>query len=429
MLTKIFKNTIWLSGDQVLRLAMGFFVGAWVARYLQPQQYGLLNYAIGFVGLFSPLAYLHDLNQIVIRDITLEPKSKNEILGTSFVIKIFGSLVTLVISITAIFCLRNNDHISQLLVIILSLTTLFYSFNTIDCWFQHQLQSKYTVIAKNATFVIITLIKICLIYIHAPLIAFAWLILLEGLVNSLASVIAYYINGQDLTAWSASLARAKKLITNSWPLILSGLAISVYLRIDQIMLGEMIGDYAVGIYSIAVRLSEICCFLPSAIVTSVLSSIISIKNHSESEFYKKIQNLFNIMVLMAYILAFSMIFMSKIIVNLVYGENYAATSDVVIIHIWSITFMFLGFAKNIWVISENKGVYTMISTFSGAIINILLNLWLIPYYQAIGAAIATLISYAFADYITCFIYAPARKIFWMMTKSITLTFLIPNISK
>lgn len=429
MLKKILKNTIWLSADQVLRLAMSFFIGAWVARYLQPQQYGLLNYAIGFVGLFSPLAYLHDLNQIVIRDITLEPNSKNEILGTCFIIKIFGSLVTFLLSIGAVFWLRNNDELAQLLVVILSLSTIFYSFNTIDCWFQHQLQSKYTVIAKNLIFVTITLIKIFLIHVHASLIAFAWLILLESFGNSLALVIAYYINGQELTDWSTSLARAKKLITNSWTLILSGLAISVYLRIDQIMLGQMIGDYAVGIYSIGVRLSEICCFVPSAIVTSVVSSIIATKNHSESEFYRRIQHLFNIMVLMAYTLAFSMIFISKLVVDLLYGENYAATSDVVIIHIWSITFMFLGFAKNIWVISENKGVYALVSTLSGAIINILLNLWLIPYYQAIGAAIATLISYAFADYITCFIYTPARKIFWMMTKSITLTFLIPNVSK
>ncbi|GJD21731.1 probable polysaccharide biosynthesis protein [Rivularia sp. IAM M-261] len=421
MLRKVINNTIWLSLEQILRLGIGFFVGAWLARYLQPQQFGVLNYTIGFVGLFSPLAYLNDLNQIVIRDITLEHEDKNEIIGTSFILKLFGSLITVIFSTVAIILLRPNDNLAQSLTIILSFSTIFYSFNTIDCWFQQQIQSKYTVIAKNITFIFITLGRIFLISTHAPLIAFAWVIFVEGALNSIALVITYYIKGQALTKWQFCLKRTKKLIKDSWTLILSGLAISIYLRIDQTMLGQIIGDYEVGIYSVAVRFSELCCFLPSAFVSSVFSSIIQEKQKNDTEFYRRLQQLFDIMVLMAYGFAIIIILSSNILVNLVYGENYAATTNVVMVHIWSIIFMFLGFAKNIWVIAEKQGAYTLASTFIGAIMNIFLNLWLIPNYQAIGAAIATIISYAFADYISCLLYKPARPIFGMITKSLTLT--------
>ncbi|GJD21970.1 probable polysaccharide biosynthesis protein [Rivularia sp. IAM M-261] len=427
MLKKVINNTIWLSLEQILRLGLGFFVGAWLARYLQPQQYGLLNYTMGFVGLFSPLAYLNDLNQIVVRDITLESSDKNEIIGTSFTLKLLGSLITIFLSTVTIILLRPNDNLSQSLIIILSFSTIFYSFNTIDCWFQQQIKSKYTVIAKNITFIFITLGRILLISTNAPLIAFAWVMFVEGALSSIALVIAYYISGQALTKWKFCFKRAKKLLKDSWTLILSGLAISIYLRIDQTMLGQIIGDYEVGIYSVAVRLSELCCFLPSAFVTSVFSSIIQAKEKGDTEFYRRLQQLFDIMVLMAYGFAILMIFSSKILVNLVYGEHYAATTNVVAVHIWSIIFMFLGFAKNIWVIAENQGAYTLTSTVIGAIMNIFLNLWLIPSYQAIGAAIATIISYGFADYISCLFYKPARPIFGMITKSLTLTSCISRI--
>ena len=421
-LRKIISNIGWLFADRVLRMGVGLIVTAWVARYLGPQQFGLFNYAGAFVSLFGVLATL-GLDQIVVRDMVRDPSCKDETLGTAFVLKLSGGILTILVTTGTIFLLRPDDQLTHWLVGITAAGTIFDAFNTIDFWFQLQVKSKYTVIAKNTAFILVTLIRITLLQMQTPLIAFAWALLAENALGAVGLAIAYKVKGQSLLAWRASLLRAKTLLKESWPLLLSGLAIMVYLRIDQIMLGQLADDKAVGIYSAATRISELWYYIPIAIVTSVTPSIVEAKKVSETLYYNKLQKLFNIMAVLAYMIALPMTFLSKYIVVLIFGQNYVASGGVLSIHIWAALFVFFGWSKGIWIVAEGLTMFSLLATTSGAVINILLNFWLLPIYRETGAAIATVISYAFVDYFMCMIYPPAQKIGWVMTKALTLNFL------
>ena len=421
-LRKIISNIGWLFADRVLRMGVGLIVTAWVARYLGPQQFGLFNYAGAFVSLFGVLATL-GLDQIVVRDMVREPSCKDETLGTAFVLKLSGGILTILVTTGTIFLLRPDDQLTHWLVGITAAGTIFDAFNTIDFWFQLQVKSKYTVIAKNTAFILVTLIRITLLQMQAPLIAFAWALLAENALGAVGLEIAYKVKGQSLLAWRASLLRAKTLLKESWPLLLSGLAIMVYLRIDQIMLGQLADDKAVGIYSAATRISELWYYIPIAIVTSVTPSIVEAKKVSETLYYNKLQKLFNIMAVLAYMIALPMTFLSKYIVVIIFGQNYVASGGVLSIHIWAALFVFFGWSKGIWIVAEGLTMFSLLATTSGAVINILLNFWLLPIYRETGAAIATVISYALVDYFICMIYPPTQKIAWVMTKALTLNFL------
>ena len=421
-LRKIISNIGWLFADRVLRMGVGLIVTAWVARYLGPQQFGLFNYAGAFVSLFGVLATL-GLDQIVVRDMVRDPSCKDETLGTAFVLKLSGGILTILVTTGTIFLLRPDDQLTHWLVGITAAGTIFDAFNTIDFWFQLQVKSKYTVIAKNTAFILVTLIRITLLQMQAPLIAFAWALLAENALGAVGLAIAYKVKGQSLLAWRASLLRAKTLLKESWPLLLSGLAIMVYLRIDQIMLGQLADDKAVGIYSAATRISELWYYIPIAIVTSVTPSIVEAKKVSETLYYNKLQKLFNIMAVLAYMIALPMTFLSKYIVVIIFGQNYVASGGVLSIHIWAALFVFFGWSKGIWIVAEGLTMFSLLATTSGAVINILLNFWLLPIYRETGAAIATVISYALVDYFMCMIYPPAQKIGWVMTKALTLNFL------
>ena len=422
-LLKIISNIGWLFADRILRMGVGLIVTAWIARYLQPQQFGLFNYATAFVSLFGVLATL-GLEQIVVRDMVRNSSCKDETLGTAFVLKLLGGVVTLGVTTGTIFLLRPDDQVTHWLVAITAAGTIFDAFNTIDFWFQLQVKSKYTVIAKNTAFILVTCLRIALLQMEAPLIAFAWALLAENALGSVCLAIAYKVKGQSILAWRASLQRAKTLLKESWPLILSGLAIMVYLRIDQIMLGQLADDEAVGIYSAATRISELWYYIPIAIVTSVTPSIVEAKKISETLYYNKLQKLFNIMAVLAYLIALPMTFLSKYLVVLIFGQNYIASGSVLAIHIWAALFVFFGWSKGIWIVSEGLTMFSLVATTSGALMNILLNFFLLPIYRETGAAIATVISYAFVDYFMCMIYPPAQKIGWVMTKALTLNFLI-----
>ncbi len=420
-LRKIISNILWLFIDRILRLGVGLILTAWLARYLGPVQFGVFNYAIAFVSLFGVLATL-GLDQIVVRDIIRDPSCKDETLGTAFALKLSGSLVTILVTSAIIFLLRPNDELTRWLVLITAAGTIFDAFNTIDFWFQLQVKSKYTVLSKNLAFILITIVRVVLLQMQAPLIAFALALLAENALGAVGLAIAYKVSGQNILGWRTNWLRAKTLLKESWPLILSGLAIMVYLRIDQIMLGQLADDKAVGIYSVATKLSELWYYIPVAICTSVNPSIIEAKKVSETLYYKKLQKLFNLMAVLAYSIAIPMTFLSNYIVVTIFGENYAAAAGVLSIHIWAALFVFFGYCKGIWVVAEGMTMYYLFTTCLGATMNILLNFWLLPIYRETGAAIATVISYSFVDYFLCLIYPPTRIIASVMTKAIALNF-------
>ncbi|MDZ8187297.1 MAG: flippase [Nostoc sp. ChiSLP02] len=416
-LRAIVANTGWLFADRILRMGAGLIVGVWIARYLGVQQYGLFNYAAAFVVLFSPLATL-GLDNLVVRNIVHDSSGKEQILGTTFWLKLFGGVGSLLLAVAFISVFRQNDNLTITLVAIFAAGGIFQAFDTIDFWFQSQVQSKYTVIAKNTAFAIITLVKVILLNMQAPLIAFAWAALAEIGLSAMGLVLVYKIKGNSLYLWRWSFPIAKTLLKESWPLILSGVTILIYLKIDQIMLGEMVGDSAVGIYSAAARISEIWYFIPAAIVSSVSPAIFSAKQSSEELYYQHIKRLMRLMVVIAIAIALPMSFLSGTIITLLFGDGYAAAGQVLTIHIWASLFYFVGLAASPWFVSENLTHLSLRRSLMGAIINVILNLLLIPRYIGVGAAIATVISYAVGSVLANATHPKTRKIFKIQMRSI-----------
>lgn len=416
-LRKILGNIGWLLAERVLRMGVGFVTIAWIARYLGSDRFGLLNYAIAIVSILSMLAKL-GLEKIVVRNLVCEPTSKYETLGTAFFLQLASGIAAFCLAIGLVLVLRPNDEIARLIVAIIAATVTLEAFNVIDLWFQSQVQSKYSVWAKNTAFLIVTIVRLILIQIEAPLIAFGWATLIEVGLSVVGLAIAYQLTNQQILAWQFQWHQAEDLIKESWPLILSSLAITIYLRVDQVMLGELADDQAVGLYSAATRLSEVWPFIAIAIVNSFTASLIEAKTISETIYYEKWQTLFNWLALIAYGIAIPMTFLSTPLISLIFGAEYSAAGNVLSVHIWSALFVFLGLAKGVWVVNEGLTGYASVSSISGAILNVLLNLLLIPIYREMGAAIATVVSYGFTDYVTCFLYPPARKIGWSMTKAI-----------
>jgi PST family polysaccharide transporter len=418
-LRQVIRNTGWLFADRMLRIGVGLFVGVWVARYLGPANYGILNYAIAFVALFSALSSL-GLDSIVVRELVQNAASKHEILGTTFTLRLLGSLMAMMCAITGICVLRPADHFIHCCVAIIAVGSLFQSSDTIDLWFQSQVESKYAVYAKTAAFLVVSCVKIVLLQLRAPLIAFVWMILAEVVLGALGLIFIYRHKDQHLALWRFSLDKGRQLFSASWPLIFSGLAIMVYMKIDLIMLGEMIGNRAVGLYSAATRLSEIWYFIPTSIVTSVFPSIVEAKQVGSEVYYARLQKLFDIMSALGLAIAIPMTFLSGSLIRLFFGDGYAAAGSILTIHIWSALFVFLGSAQTPWFVSEGLTPLFLKRTVLGAIINVGLNIALIPAYAGLGAAVATVIAYAVSGVLANVLDTRTRPILTLQLRSMVL---------
>ncbi|WP_295621680.1 flippase [Chamaesiphon sp. GL140_3_metabinner_50] len=416
---KILANMGWLVGGRILRVAISLFVIAWMARYLGTDGFGTLNYAIALISIFANVAEM-GLTHFVVRDAINEPEHRYEILGTAFILRLFSGIASFLLVIATIFWLRPNDPAIRSIVIIMSGSLLFQNFSAIDAWFSSQVQSKYTVIASNVSFIFMTLVRVGLLETNAPLIAFAFTILAEDILGAINLVIAYQKTGQKIQNWRANWLRAGKLLSVSWPLIFSNLSVMIYLYVDQIMLGQLATTKAVGLYAVAVKISENWGFLVLTITRSVTPHIIEAKKISEQLYYERLQNICNLSAVIFYVVAISLTFFSQPLIVLLFGREYGSAGIVLSIHIWSSIWMFFGNIKQVWIATEELTGFALTASFLGAIINIGLNFWLIPIYQEVGAAIATVISYTFTDYVMCFIYRPARKFGWVMTKALAL---------
>ena len=211
---------------------------------------------------------------------------------------------------------------------------------------------------------------------------------------------------------------AKQMLRNSWPLIFSGLVVMIYMRIDQIMIKEMLGEREVGLYSAAVRISEMWYFIPVIITNSIFPSIVNAKNVSEELYKIRLQRLYTLMVWAAIAIALPMTFVSEWLVTLLYGEAYREAGPVLMIHIWTGVFVSLGVASGAWLINQNLQLFAFYRTFIGAVINVILNLFLIPIYGMIGAAIATVIAQVMAALVFDVFTNKTRVTFVMKLKTL-----------
>ncbi len=416
---KIITNIGWLASERIFRMAISFLTIAWTARYLGVDQFGELNYAIAFASMFLPLLQIAS-DQITFRDLVNHPENKEQILGTSFFIQVIAGIVIFLLAVFSVLGFHGNDPVISKLVIILASVSCFGGFGVIESWFHSQVEVKYPIWVRNCVFILVTSLRILLLSVKAPIEYFAWLIVLESLLNAVGFMVIFRMTGHNIFAWRSSWKYSQDLMRVSFPLIFSSLAIAVYMKIDQLMLGQLAGSQSVGNYSAAVRLSEMWPFASTIIVKSIAPSIIAAKKVSEESYYRKLQNLCNLQALLVYCIAIPMTFLATPFVVLVFGKAYSSAGIVLSIHIWSSMFLFLGYVKEIWITTEGKTWFSFSFTLVGAVMNVVLNFILIPPYKEAGAAVATVISYCFADYIMCFLYPPVRRFGWMMTQAMSL---------
>lgn len=415
-LQKVIGNISWLFADKILRMGVGLIVGIWVARYLGPERFGILSYVMAFVGLFNVIATL-GLDGIVVRDLVHDGEVKDEILGTTFVLKFIGAIASIVVTLVAIAALRPADSQIRWMVAIIAGGAMFQAFDTIDFWFQSRVESKYSVYAKNGAFLGIACVKIGLILSGAALIAFVWTAFAEVALGAFGLVLAYRIAGQRIDAWTGNIRLVRDLLQRAWPLILAGAAVAIYVKIDQVMLGEMLGNEAVGIYSAAVRLSELWYFIPVAIVSSVTPALIDARKISEQLYYDRIAKLFRLVVWIGFAIAIPTTFASGLVTRLIYGDLYVGSGMVLAIHIWAIIAVSLGVAQGPWTVNEGLMKWAFVRTSIGAVSNVVLNLFLIPVYGVIGAAVATVISYGLSDVLLNAFNEKTRRIFVLELKA------------
>ena len=415
---KYFKNTGWLMLGKILSLVVGIFI----AKFLGPHDFGDLSFATAFTAIIAAVGTL-GLDSFIIREILDQPAKRNEVLGTAFWMRIGVSIFLVPASVLIYLFFRSladQQGAELTLVITFCASALFFkAFNIIDSYFQSQVRSKFVVQVQNICLIISSLIKISFVLLKLPLVYFAFALVLDGLMLAIGLVIIYHRENLQIKAWVFNTSRAKSLLNQSWPLILSAVMVTLYMQIDILMLKYFAGSTETGIYSAAARISEAWYFIPVAIVTSVFPAIIHARKTDIARYQKRLQNLYDLLVAISLPVALIVSLGADTFIRLVYGEQFDGAGVMLSIHIWSGIFVFLGSASGQYLLAEGFTMISFYRTAIGAIANILLNLWLIPMYGGLGASAATLIAYFIATF-SILLYSKTRQQGLMVLKSLFL---------
>lgn len=391
-LKRYLSNIGWMTFTRLFGLGISFFVTIYVIRYLGPHNYGLLSYAVSFVGMFGFIASM-GVDHIVYRELIHSPEKEPEILGSAFFLRFIGGAVATGLAILFGF-IFNTDAIDRTLILLISLTLWGSSWQIITYSFQARVLSKYPSIITISTTLVLALAKIAVVYLHKGIIFFALILVLESILYAVLYIFFYTRFFGSIFKWRVKKEMVRTLFFNSLPLILSAVSILIYSRIDQVMLRHYLDATAVGIYDAAVRLSDVWYIIPNVLIASLFPALINARKNNDTSYQKRIKHLALVLAALSIAVALPTNLFSKTIIEILYGNSYIGSESVLTIYIWSLAGFSVGQLMNMFLIAENyTGIY-LFSSVATVGVNVLLNILLIPLYGVNGAALATLVSYS-----------------------------------
>lgn len=409
-------------------LLIKMLTGIAVANYLGSTGNGILAYPMAIITFFLAASAL-GLDAYITREILQRPQDKNVLLGSAFRLRVLAGLSVLPLIYFTYFLIQyfaeNKPETPFSYLIIVSFVCLLQAINIIDSYFQAHTQGKKIMVVQVLANILSAGLKLFLIFTNAPLSSFIWALLADSAFISIAYFTMYQRSGESVFHWKYNPIIAKNLLKQAWPLAFSAVLVTLYMKIDQVMIDAYMDSSALGVYSTVVSLSEAWYFIPVATVSALFPAIMNARRDDFPRYQKRLQDLYDLMAFLSVSIAIAMTFISSFLFNLLYTPEYAYGAEILSIHIWAGVFVFLGSASGQYLIAEGFLKLSLLKTAFGALINILLNLWWIPIYGIKGAAYGSLVAYASSTFFILFI-PKTQKQGIMMLRSIFQINLLKN---
>jgi O-antigen/teichoic acid export membrane protein len=401
----IIHNTGWLFADRAMRILLAVLVGAWTARYLGPGRFGEFAYVMSFVALFAALAQL-GLDGVAVRDITRKPNEAAVVLGTVLRLRILAGFLCWGTAIAIMAILKPDDRDVLVLTAVAAGMLVFQAADTVDLWFQSQMQSRRTVVAKTWAYVTACMLRVALIVGEAPLLAFVAVGVAELAIS--AALLAWsYRRYPTAGHWRFARQYATSILRESAPYLVAALAVLVYMRTDQLMLRDMVNDHELGLYSAAIAISTTLHVIPMAICASISPMMARLRQNDMAGYERAMRRLFSLMWWTMIPLSALVAFLAPFIVSLLYGPAFAAATPMLSVHVFASVPIALGVAQSVWIVNEQRNMIALYRTLLGVACNIVLNLLLIPRYGGLGAAVAALVAQTVAALVSNAFLAPS----------------------
>lgn len=376
-----------------------FAVGILVARYLGPEAYGQLHYALAVImimmGVISP-----GLKDVTTRKFDAESHITGQILKATFRLMLLSNIVMFLLALLVVFLLRPGEDLIWMMAFVIGIGNLFRTFEVFELWFHYKLEMGKTVVIQAFSFLIVSASKLAFIYFGLDVFWFAAITGFELLLTGIGFWLLFAVRGRQRLDMAQKPAKGLKraLFGESLPGI-AGLAFTLLLfKVDQVMLGWLLSDTEVGLYAVAVPFSEYWIFLAAALTVSMYPALLESYRDSASKFEDYFQRLCGILIWVSALIIVPVWLFGEFIILFFLGDVYAPSAKILSIHIWSLMFLFLIEPLKKWFVIRQQLRFFLIISGMAAFLNIAMNFWLIPGLGGQGAAWATITAYSCAGF-------------------------------
>lgn len=395
--------------DRLWRMVISLVVGIWVIRYLGPVNYGLINYVLAFIGIATVVTSF-GMDGFLIKELISSSGQKNKLIYSAFLLRIIASCLSFLVVMWLLYF--TNEPKNVFIIFLLVAPQLFTNaFAVVDLAFQAELRSKVTIICRNAFFVLGAILKLIAVFSHQNIYVFAALMVLDISLADIFLFFYYRKTNARVLFKELQLSYLKEISLKSMPFLFSSVAIVIYMKVDQILLGKLTSSKEVGYFSAATKISEIFYFIPLVITGSLFGLLINSRKESLQKFVLNSRIIFFSLVIFSCFISIGISFFAEPIISILFGTKFILSAGVLQIYIWSVIFIFAGVSFNQLLVIENLQSVIFYKTLIGVILNIILNLLLIPGYGAIGAALATVVTQFISSVGANFFFGRSRRLF------------------
>lgn len=417
MNNKVFNNAAWIIACRIIKVLLATLVSVFTARMLGPDNYGILNFASSVTSFISPFVLL-GFNSILVNELLSHNNIDDEgtITGTAIISSIICALFGIILSAVIAYMIDPSDKIAIGVTIVYSTSLIFHSLELIQYWFQAKYRSNAVALVGVVAYVVVSIYKILLLVLSVSIYWFAFSNALDYLIISGVLLYLYYKENNPKLRYSRNVFR--HLISIGKYYMISSLMVTIFTKVDKLMIKSLLGNQENGLYAVAVTCSGMFTFVFAAVIEAMRPYILEAKNESNVIFEKRLGALYSILIYSGIACSTVVTLFADIIIKVVYGSAYSGASSSLKILIWYTSLSCIGGAKDIWILAERKQRYLMLLNTAGVITNVLLNIVLIPIYGINGAAIATLITQFFSNIFICLFIKDLRHNIWILWKSL-----------
>lgn len=403
---KVVKNASWIIGGRTIQSVLGVLISMLTARYLGPSNFGLINYASSLVAFMTPIAFL-GLNNTLVQEIVKRPDDEGNVIGTSICMTLVSSCLC-ILGIVSFCTIANRGEKETILVCFLySIVLIFQSFDMIKYWFQAKLLSKYPSIISLVAYIVVSIYRIFLLASGKSVLWFAIANTIDIMIIALFLITVYIRKSNQKLGFSFVLS--KEMFTRSKYYIFSGLMLVIFEHTDRIMLKMIVDETAVGYYSAAFTCASMSGLIFGAILDSMRPEIYRSREKSIEAFEKSMVLLYSVVIYTTIIYSMAMVIFSPLVIYILYGSQYKTSIPILRVVVWYGTSAYLSGARDVWILSEGKQKHLLIINIIGVFVNVILNFLFIPKLQAMGAAVATVISQFMINIVFVSIYPPTKR--------------------